>query len=105
MDSVKAEFSLMDFLRDNYDMTKLVLRGLVIDFSIDESRRFGSGISVSGAGGGVALAQVSIVDNTIRPMDRQVGQSFVAADVDGELQLSSFARPFQFQGSGVYHDE
>lgn len=105
VDSVEVEFSLMDFLRDNYDVTRLVLRGPVIDFSIDESGLFGSGVSVAAAGGGVALAQASIVDGTIRLMDRRLDRNFVASDIDGELRLSSFAGPFQFQGSGVYRDE
>ncbi|MCS6759615.1 MAG: AsmA family protein [Candidatus Devosia euplotis] len=50
VDGVEAEFSLMDFLRDNYDVTKLVLRGPVIDFSIDESGLFGSDVNVAPEG-------------------------------------------------------
>ncbi|MGV8832046.1 MAG: AsmA family protein [Devosia sp.] len=105
VDSVEAEFSLMDFLRDNYDVTKLVLRGPVIDFSIDESGLFGSGVSVDAAGGGVALAQARIIDGTIRLMDRRAERSYIATGVDGELKLASFAGPFQFQGTGLYHNE
>src|SRR5690606_2873319 len=105
VDSVEVEFSLMDFLRDNYDVTRLVLRGPVIDFSSHESGRFGSGVSVAAAGGGVALAQASMVDGTVRLMDRRLDRNFVASDIDGELRLSSFAGPFQFQGSGVHRDE
>ena len=100
VDSVDAEFSLMDFLRDNYSVTRLVLRGPVIDFSIDESGLFGSGVSLAPSGGGVALEQASIVDGTIRLLDRRAGQTLVATGVDGDLRLSSFAGPFQFQGSG-----
>ncbi|WP_193335245.1 AsmA family protein [Devosia beringensis] len=102
VDSVDAEFSLMDFLRDNYDVTKLVLSGPVIDFSIDESGLFGSGVSLAGAGGGVALGQASIVDGTIRLLDRRVGQTMQATKVEGELKLSSFSGPFQLQGSAEY---
>ncbi len=105
VDSVEAEFSLMDFLRDNYDLTRLVLRGPVIDFSIDENGLFGSGVNVNTAGGGVALGQASIVDGTIRLMDRRADQNFVADDVDGDLRLSSFSGPYQFQGSGVFRSE
>ena len=105
VDSVDAEFSLMDFLRDNYDLTKLVLRGPVVDFTIDESGLLGSGVSLAGAGGGVALGQATIVDGTIRLMDRRAGQNMVASGIDGELRLSSLAGPFQFQGSGEYQGE
>jgi hypothetical protein len=105
VDSVEAEFSLMDFLRDNYNVTRLVLRGPVIDFDIDESGFFGSGVTLSSGGGGVVLSETSIVDATIRMMDRRAGDSFVADDVDGELKLTSFAGPFQFQGTGNYNGE
>ncbi|UJW86726.1 AsmA family protein [Devosia sp. SL43] len=105
VDSVEAEFSLMDFLRDNYNVTRLVLRGPVVDFDIDESGFFGSGVALSGSGGGVVLSETSIVDATIRLLDRRGGDSFVADDVDGELKLTSFAGPFQFQGTGNYNGE
>ena len=107
VDSVEAEFSLMDFLRDNYRVTRLVLRGPVIDFTVDESGFLGSGVDVSQGGGGgvVALGDTSIVDATLRLMDRRAGENFVANDVDGELRLTSFTGPFQFQGSATYGDE
>ncbi|MDB5621773.1 MAG: AsmA family protein [Devosia sp.] len=100
--SVVAEFSLMDFLRDNYNVTRLVLREPVIDFTVDESGLFGSGVDVSGDRAAVALQQASIVDATIRLADRRAGQNFVADDLDGELRLASFSGPFQFQGSADY---
>jgi len=105
VDSIEAEFSLMDFLRDNYDLTRLVLRGPVIDFSIDENGLFGSGVSVANAGGGVALGQASIVDGTIRLMDLRARQNFVVDKIDGDLRLPSFSGPFQFQGGGVFRSE
>lgn len=105
VDRVEAEFSLMDFLRDNYNITRLVLRGPVIDFSVDESGFLVSGVDVAGGGGGVALGDTSIVDATIRLMDRRAGENFVADDVDGDLKITSFAGPFQFQGTGSYRGE
>jgi hypothetical protein len=105
VDSVEAEFSLMDFLRDNYNITRLVLRGPVIDFSVDESGFLVSGVNVAGGGGGVALGDTSIVDATIRLMDRRASENFVAEDVDGDLKITSLAGPFQFQGTGSYRGE
>lgn len=100
--SVEAEFSLMDFLRDHYNVTRLVLREPVVDFAVDESGLFGSGFAPDGAGTGVALAQATIIDATVRLMDRRAGRSFEASDVDGDLKLSGLAGPLQFQGSGSY---
>lgn len=99
---VEAEFSLMDFLRDHYNVTKLVLRQPVVDFSIDESGLFGSGFAPNGTGTGVALAQANIIDATVRLTDRRAGQTYLASDVDGELKLSGLAGPLQFQGTGAY---
>ncbi len=103
--TVEAEFSLLEFLRDDYEVTHLVLRQPVFDVAIDESGLFGSGISF-GAGGtsSVALKQASVVDGTIRLADVRAGQNFVASDVDGELGLESFAGPYQFQGSATIDD-
>ncbi|WP_332702463.1 AsmA family protein [Devosia sp.] len=104
IDSVEAEFSLMDFLRDNYNVTRLVLRQPVIDFTVDESGFFGSGVSVASTSG-VGLGNASIIDATVRLMDRRSGESFVADEVSGELGLSSFSGPFSFVGTGSYRDE
>lgn len=104
VDSVEAEFSLMDFLRDNYNMTRLVLRGPVVDFTIDESGFFGSGVTLAGGASGVSLAQANIVDATVRLMDRRSGENFVADKVTGDLRLGNFSGPFAFQGVGTYRN-
>ena len=105
VDGVEAEFSLMDFLRDNYKVTRLVLRAPVVDLSIDESGFLGSGVSVAGAGANVGLGDTTIVDGTVRLMDRRTGENFVASGIDGDLRLTSISGPFQFQGSGDYGEE
>jgi hypothetical protein len=105
VDSVEAEFSLMDFLRDNYNVTRLVLRQPVVDFSIDESGFFGSGVSLAAGSGGVGLGQTTIEGATIRLLDRRSGETVIAEEVTGELRLADFSGPFSFQGSGSYSDE
>nr|WP_295886139.1 AsmA family protein [uncultured Devosia sp.] len=105
VDSVEAEFSLMDFLRDNYNVTRLVLRQPVIDFSIDESGFFGSGVSLAAGSGGVGLGRTTIEGATVRLMDRRSGETVVADDVSGELRLADFSGPFSFQGSGSQGNE
>lgn len=104
VDSVEAEFSLMDFLRDRYNLTRLVLRQPVIDFTVDESGFFGSGVSIATANGGVGLGQASIVNATVRLADRRSGENFVADNVSGDLRLGSFSGPFSFAGTGTYRD-
>ncbi len=105
VDSVEAEFSLMDFLRDNYNVTRLVLRQPVVDFSIDESGFLGSGVTLAAGAGGVGLGDTTIVGATVRLMDRRSGETFVADEVSGELRLADFSGPFSFQGSASHHGE
>ncbi|KQX39930.1 hypothetical protein ASD04_04565 [Devosia sp. Root436] len=105
VDSVEAEFSLMDFLRDNYNVTRLVLRRPVVDFTIDESGFFGSGVALASGTGGVGLGQTTVIDATVRLMDRRSGENFVANAVSGDLRLASFSGPFSFQGNGSYRNE
>jgi len=99
---VEAEFALMDFLRDNYSITALVLREPVVNLTVDENGLFGSDVEIAGAGGGVALGHARIVDGSVLLADRRSGESYAATDLDGDLRLSSFAGPFQFQGAASY---
>jgi hypothetical protein len=103
--SVEAEFSLMDFLRDNYAITRLVLREPVIDFTVDESGFFGSGVALAPNGAGVGLSEASIVDATIRLTDARSSENFVAENVTGALRLGGFSGPFAFTGTGAHRDE
>ena len=105
VDSVEAEFSLIDFLRDNYNVTSLILRQPVIDFAVDESGFFGSGVALAAGSGGVGLGQTTVVDATVRLMDRRSGETFTASNVSGDLRLAGFSGPFSFQGNGNYRGE
>lgn len=102
VDSVEAEFSLLDFLRDNYNVTKLVLVAPVVDFTLDESGFFSSGVTLAPQGSAVALSQATIEDGTLRLMDRRSGENFVAERLAGELKITNLAGPLQFQGSALY---
>ncbi|WEK05462.1 MAG: AsmA family protein [Candidatus Devosia phytovorans] len=102
VDSVEADFSLMDFLRDNYNITRLVLSQPVIDFTVDESGLFGSGVSLETGNGGVGLSQATVVGATVRLIDERSGEQFSAENVSGEFRLSDFSGPISFVGSGDY---
>ncbi|WDR05351.1 AsmA-like C-terminal region-containing protein [Devosia rhodophyticola] len=104
---VDAEFSLMDFLRDNYRVTKLVLNGPVVDLKVDESGLFGSGFDIKGAAGGgnVDVAEASIVKGSMRLRDERSGELYVAEEIDGVLKLGAIDGPYQFQGNLDYQDQ
>jgi len=102
--AVEADFSLIEFLRDDYNVTRLMLSQPVIDLSVDESGLFGSGFAIAADNDSrISLSSATIVGGTIRLADVRAGQNFIANDVDGEVKLGSLAGPFQFQG-GLAHD-
>ena len=100
--AVEADFSLLEFLRDDYQVTRLVLRQPVFHMAVDESGLFGSGVSFGGGSDSrVSLRQASIVDGTIRLADARAADNLVASEVDGELGLSGPSGPYQFQGTAT----
>ncbi len=105
VDRVDAEFSLVDFLRDNYNVTRLVLDRPVVDLTVDESGLFSSGFALptdGGAEGRVTLSQAQILNATIKLADLRSGESFVADNINGDLKLAAIIGPFQFQGDLDY---
>ena len=102
--AVEAEFVLMDFLRDIYNVTALSLQSPVVHLTIDENGLFSSGVDLSGAGSGVALGHAAITNGSIRLEDLRSAETFTVNRIDGDLRLSSFAGPFQFQGRADYGD-
>ena len=105
VDRVVAEFSLMDFLRDNYHLTHLLLQGPVVDFTIDESGLFGSGVVLETGSTAIGLGLTNISNGTVRLMDRRSGGNHVIEGFDGELKLTNFSGPIQLQGAANYGGE
>jgi hypothetical protein len=101
---VEAEFALMDFLRDIYNATSVSLIAPVVDFTIDENGLLASGFDMSNAGTGIALAQARITEATVRLADLRSHEAFTVSNLSGDLRLSSFQGPFQFQGTADYAD-
>jgi len=107
VEAVDAEFALMEFLRDQYSLTQLVLTGPVLDLTIDESGLLTSGITVSegGSAGNVSLEQARVIDGRVRLADYRAEQNFIIDDLDGDVRLTAFTGPLQFQGSGTYGEQ
>ncbi|HUH76677.1 MAG TPA: AsmA family protein, partial [Devosia sp.] len=105
VDRVVAEFSLMDFLRDNYHLTHLLLQGPVVDFTIDDNGLFSSGVVLETGSTAIGLGPTNIADGTLRLMDRRSGGNHVVEQFDGELKLTSFNGPIQLQGAANYGGE
>lgn len=102
--AVEAEFALMDFLRDIYNVTALSLQSPIVYLTLDENGLLSSGVDLSGAGTGVALGHARITNGSIRLEDLRSAETFSVDRLDGDLRLSSFSGPFQFQGRTNYGD-
>ncbi|MDB5505503.1 MAG: hypothetical protein JWR75_141 [Devosia sp.] len=104
--SVEADFSLLDFLRDRYTFTRLVLNAPVLDIALgaDGALETPFVLTDSLAASSVAIASATIVDGTVRLLDRRSADTLAVTGVGGELKLTSIRGPFQFQGDLDYGD-
>lgn len=100
--SVEAQFALMDFLRDQYNLSALILKAPAIDVALDDNGLLVSGIDLSGAGEGVALDQARIEGGRLSLTDQRSGERYALSAINGDLKLGSFSGPFQFQGNAVH---
>jgi hypothetical protein len=101
---VEAQFSLIDFLRDRYAITNLVLRQPTVAVTVNEDGAIETGITLAEkvTASNVSVASAQIVGGTFTVDDKRADQSFVAANVTGELRMDALRGPFAFQGSGEY---
>jgi uncharacterized protein involved in outer membrane biogenesis len=100
--SASADFSLIDFLRDRYTMTKLVLRQPALDLTIGGNDRIDTGMKLAGAESRVALSvqQAQIEDGTLLVTDAGAGRTYTVGDLAGGLTVGSLSGPFGFSGTG-----
>jgi len=102
--SVEADFSLLDFLRDRYVVTRLLLSQPMLDLAIDDQGRFNSPLRLAErvTTSNISVANASVVDGGISIFDVRGDRRVAAGDVDGELRLEALRGPFTFQGSASY---
>jgi hypothetical protein len=99
---VEAEFSLFDFLRDRYLITRLVLSQPEVALRIDASGRIDTGVKLPGrvSSSNISAQGARVVDGVVQLLDTRSGQSVSLRDIDGELRLDALRGPFGFAGTG-----
>lgn len=97
---VAAEFSLFDFLRDQYRVTRLELEHPVVSIAIGADGSIASGIAISDGGGesNVSIANAELVGGSIRLTDARAETTTIIDRIDGQLRLDAMQGPFGFQG-------
>ena len=105
--SVDADFSLMDFLRDRYSMTRLVLDHPVLELRVDDHGHLATGLALPAAvtRANVSVANASVAGGLVRIIDARSAQTVEISGVDGELALGAIRGPFAFQGAASLGDD
>ena len=100
---VDARFSLVDFFRDHYTLTGLVLTEPVIDLRLDASGRLDSGLLPSSEliGSEVTIPAARVMAGRVQLGDARNGASGAISGIEGDLRLETLRGPFGFQGRGV----
>jgi len=100
--AASADFSLIDFLRDRYSMTSLVLDHPELAITVDRNGGIDTGIHLAGAESQVALsiAQARIEDGTVRVTDAGAGRTYAVDGLAGDLTVGAIGGPFGFSGRG-----
>lgn len=102
--SVEAEFELMEFLRDRYQVSELRIASPVFEFRVDEEGRLVAPVNLPRqvSATNVAIRNATIVDGTVTFSDGRTGESWTASDVAGSLRLAALRGPFSLQASGTF---
>lgn len=100
--AVNADFSLMDFLRDRYSMSKLVLDHPVLNLEIGPGGQLKTGLSLPAPvrRASLSIKRAKIVAGQVKLTDARLGQSATVDALSGDLSLDAVKGPFGFQGAG-----
>ena len=101
VETVAADFSLFDFLRDQYKVTRLELDQPVVSLAVGKDGQVIAGLTlVKDAGeSSVSIADADVVDGTIGLTDARSGETQQLSGVNGKLRLDALDGPFAFQGN------
>ena len=101
---IEAEFALMEFLRDRYDVAELVLENPRFHFDIGADGTFAFPINLASqvSTTNVAIRNADITGAEVTLNDRRTGETFSASNVDASLRLSALRGPFSLQASGIF---
>jgi len=105
--SAEAEFSLMDFLRDRYSVTRLVLNEPHLHLQIDENGRFSTPLNLpeTVTTSNISIADAEINNGIVQLTDARSGETWQATDFAGTLQIAGLQGPFSLQGDGRFDGE
>ncbi len=100
--SASADFSLIDFLRDHYSMTNLVLEHPELDLTVGKDGSLDTGIKLTPADSNAVLsvARATVEAGTLRVIDAGAGREYTIDNIGGDLTVGALRGPFGFSGGG-----
>lgn len=101
VETVEAEFSLIDFLRDRYTVTRLVLRRPQVTMVVDADGTIQTGLGTPVSGASVAVTRAEIVDGGATLRDDRSGAEEIIDSIEGEMRFEGAGGGFSFQGGGA----
>ncbi|MDO8360536.1 MAG: AsmA family protein, partial [Devosia sp.] len=104
VERVEAEFSLFDFLSDQYRVTRLKLDHAVVNLAVGADGTLGSVLVLKpgAAQSSVSIANADVVEGTLRLADARSGESYAVEAINGQLRLEALHGPFSFQGTASF---
>lgn len=101
VERVEADFSLIDFLRDRYNVTELQLDGPTVSVDVAADGSVDAGIALARAvSSNISVANAVVSGGTVKLHDARAGETYIASNVAGDLKLEALRGPFSFQGTG-----
>jgi len=102
--TVEAEFELMEFLRDRYQVSELNIEQPVFDFRVDEAGRLVVPVNLPRqvSTTNVAIRNATISGGTMTLSDGRTGESWTATDVEASVRLTALRGPFSAQAAGLF---
>ncbi|MEX0860131.1 MAG: AsmA family protein [Cucumibacter sp.] len=101
---IEAEFALMEFVRDRYNVANLVLEAPKIAFRIDSDGRFTAPFDLARevSTTNVAIRNARVTGATVSLTDERTGEVYVADSVEAGLKLTALRGPFSVQATGNF---
>jgi len=101
VERVEADFSLIDFLRDRYNVTRLQLDGPTVSIDVAADGSVDTGIALAEAvNSNISVANAVVTAGSVKLRDSRSGETYIASNVSGEVKLEALRGPFSFQGTG-----
>ncbi|MCB1517422.1 MAG: AsmA family protein [Hyphomicrobiaceae bacterium] len=104
IESMEAEFSLMDFLRDKFTVTRLEVDRPTVHLILDDAGRFILPFNLPDkfSANNVSVARAQITGGRAELRDSRTDQTYEASNFAGDLRISGVTGPFSLQGRANY---